>query len=124
MSIHHTRFAVKGLRKERFRWRTRQDHAAEPGVPARNEIEWSGGRHLCSLEGQTGGMAERGRDQTDVCAVKDLLRTIDQLLSINMSKAEIGMAVLDTVLRDNMSKDNNFKEANAFEVDEKNSTER
>ena len=33
------------------------------------------------------------------------------------------MAVLDTVLRDNMSKDK-FKEANAFEVDEKNSTER
>ena len=52
------------------------------------------------------------------------MRTIDQLLSIKMSKAEIRMAVLDTLLRDNMSKDNKFKEANAFEVDEKNSTER
>ena len=34
------------------------------------------------------------------------------------------MAVLDSVLRGSMSKDNKFKEANAFEVDEKNSTER
>ena len=41
-----------------------------------------------------------------------------------MSKSEIRMAVLDTVLRDNMSKDSKFEEANAFEVDEKNSTER
>ena len=56
--------------------------------------------------------------------MKDLVRTIDQLLSINMSKAEIRMAVLDPVLRDNMSKINKFKEANAIEVDEKNSTER
>ena len=124
MSIHHTRFAVKDLRRERTRWRTRQDHAAEPGVPARNENDWSGGGHLCPQEGQTGGMPERGRDQNRCFAVKDLVRTIDQLLSDNMSKAEIRMSVLDTVLRDNMSKENKFKEANAFELDEKNSTER
>ena len=66
MSTHHPRFGVKDLRRARVRWRTRQDHVAEPGVPAMNENDWSGGRHLCPREGQTGGMAERGRDQTDV----------------------------------------------------------
>ena len=39
----------------RFDRETRQDHAAEPGVPARNENDWSSGRHLCSRKARQVG---------------------------------------------------------------------
>ena len=73
MSVHCTGFEVKDLRKERVRWQvwqgvagtctgrsTRQDHAAEPSVPARNESEWSGGRHSYPREATQVGWQKWG----------------------------------------------------------------
>ena len=76
VSVHCRRFAVKDERKERVRWqvlqvwqgvartsssrRTRQDHADEPSVPARNESELSGGRHSCRGEARQVGWQNKG----------------------------------------------------------------
>ena len=60
MSVHHTRFAVKDLMREKVRWRTRQGHAAEPGVPVRNETGWSGGGHLCPQKSRQAGWKRKG----------------------------------------------------------------
>ena len=53
-----------------------------------------------------------------VCVV-----AIDQQLSDNMSEAEIRMAVLGNVLRDNMSRDCRSKTTSAFEMAEEDSAE-
>ena len=53
-----------------------------------------------------------------VCVV-----AIDQQLSDNMSEAEIRMAVLGNVLRDNMSRDCSSKKTSAFEMAEEDSAE-
>ena len=48
---------------------------------------------------------------------------IDQQLSDNMSEAEIRMAELGNVLRDNMSRDCRSKKTSAFEMAEVDSAE-
>ena len=48
---------------------------------------------------------------------------IDQQMSDNMSEAEIRMAVLGNVLRDNMSRDCRSKKTSAFEMAEVDSAE-
>ena len=53
-----------------------------------------------------------------VCVV-----AIDQQLSDNMSEAEIRMAELGNVLRDNMSRDCRSKKTSAFEMAEEDSAE-
>ena len=47
----------------------------------------------------------------------------DQQLSDNMSEAEIRMAVLGNVLRDDMSRDCRSKKTSAFEMTEEDSAE-
>ena len=48
-------------------WRTRQNHAADTSVPARNENDWSGARHLCPREARQVGWQTRGVIKLSFC---------------------------------------------------------